>query len=90
MLEEEESIPTFEHPPNWNQLEKQEKADIVSKLSCMSDFSSHYFKEAISQNAVVVEQQENEISQSDKEAISIMGSISLDNVKYMELGTRKN
>ena len=56
----------------------------------MSDFSSHYFKEATLQIAVIEEQQENEFPQSDKEVISIMGSISLDDVKHMEAGTSKN
>ena len=27
MVEEEEVNPIFEHPPNWNQLNVQEKAD---------------------------------------------------------------
>ena len=60
------------------------------KLSCVSDFSSHYFKETSSQNAVIEEQQENEFPQSDKDVISTMGSINLDDIKHMEAGTSKN
>ena len=49
MIEEEDVNPTFEHPPNWNQLNLQEKADLIVidnmvKLICIADFSSHYFK----------------------------------------------
>ena len=40
--------------------------------------------------AVEDEQQEKEISQSDKEVISIMGLISLDEAEHMEAGTSKN
>ena len=54
MVEEEESNPTFEHPPNWSQLNSQEKADLIVinnmiKLICVSDFSLQYFKEVSSQ-----------------------------------------
>ena len=50
MIEKEDVNPMFEHPPNWNQLNLQEKADLIvinnmMKLICMADFSSHYFKE---------------------------------------------
>ena len=61
MVEGEKSNPTFEHPPNWSQLNRQEKAYNVIKLSCRSDFSSCYFKEATLQNTVIEEQQESEI-----------------------------
>ena len=49
MVEEEENNPTFEHPPNWNDLNSQEKADLIVinnmiKLICVADISSHYFK----------------------------------------------
>ena len=49
-IEEEETNHTFEHPPNWNQLSTQQKADLIIiknmiKLICVADFSSHYFKE---------------------------------------------
>ena len=61
MVEEEESNPTFEHPPNRSQLNSQEKADLIVinnmiKLICVSDFSSHYFKEDSSLNASIEEQ----------------------------------
>ena len=61
MVEEEESVPTFEHPPNWSQLSSQEKADLIVinnmiKLICVSDFSSHYFKEVSSLNVAIEEQ----------------------------------
>ena len=45
MVEREDSNPTSKHPPNWSQLNMQEKADSVSKISCMSNVSSHYFNE---------------------------------------------
>ena len=53
MIEEEETNHTFEHPPNWNQLTAQQKADLIVinnmiKLICVADFSSHYFKEVSS------------------------------------------
>ena len=61
MVEEEENNPTFEHPPNWTQLNSQEKADLIVmnniiKLLCVADFSSHYFKEVSSINASIEEQ----------------------------------
>ena len=53
MVEEENTKYTFEHPPNWNKLTTQEKADLIVinnmiKLICVADFSSHYFKEVSS------------------------------------------
>ena len=53
MIEAEDSNPTFEHPPNWDNLDNQEKADLIVinnmiKLICVDDFSSHYFKEVSS------------------------------------------
>ena len=90
MVEGEKSNPTFKHPPNLSHLNRQEKADNMIKLLCMSDFSSHYFKEASLQKAVIEEQQENEFPQSDKEVMSTMGSINLDDVQHMEAGTSKN
>ena len=61
-VEEEESVPTFKHPPNWSQLSSQEKADLIIinnmiKLICVSDFSSRYFKEVSSLNIAIEEQQ---------------------------------
>ena len=69
IVEEEESVPTFEHPPNWSQLSSQEKADLIVinnmiKLICVSDFSSHYFKEVSSLN-VAIEEQLNKDSRLD-------------------------
>ena len=96
MVEEEESNPTFEHPPNWSQLNSQEKADLIIinsmiKLTCVSDFSLQYFKEASSQNALIKEQQENKSPQSDKEVIiSIMRSINLDDVEHIDANTSIN
>ena len=53
MVKEEDTNHTFEHPPNWNQLTTQEKADLIVinnmiKLICVANFSSHYFKEVSS------------------------------------------
>ena len=53
MVEGEDTNHIFEHPPNWNQLTTQEKADLIVinnmiKLICVADFSSHYFKEGSS------------------------------------------
>ena len=53
MVEEEDTKHTFEHPPNWNKLTTQEKADLIVinnmiKLVCVADFSSHNFKEVSS------------------------------------------
>ena len=45
MVEKEESNPTSKHPPNWSQLNTQEKADSMSKISCMSNVNSHHSKE---------------------------------------------
>ena len=50
MIEEEDLSATFEHPENWDQLNIQEKADLIVKndmvkLICVADFSTHYFKE---------------------------------------------
>ena len=60
MVEEEENNPTLEYPPNWNHLNSQEKAELIVinnmiKLICVSDFSSHYFKEVSSLNASIEE-----------------------------------
>ena len=91
MVEEEESNPTVEHPPNWSQLNGQEKADLIIKLICVSDFSLNYFKKVSSQNASIEEQQENESPQSDKEVIiSIMRSINLDDVEHIDANTSNN
>ena len=69
MIEEEDVNPTFEHPPNWNPLNVQEKADLIVinnmiKLICMADFSSHYFKEVSSLN-IAIEEQLNKDSRLD-------------------------
>ena len=61
MVEKEEINPTFEDPSNWNQLNSQEKADLIVinnmiKLICVSDFSLHYFKEVSSLNNSIEEQ----------------------------------
>jgi len=53
MIEKEETNHTFEHPPNWNQLTTQQKADLIVinnmiKLICVAYFSFHYFKEVSS------------------------------------------
>ena len=41
-IEQEEAKPTFEHPENWNQLNLQEKANLIIldniiKLACIDD-----------------------------------------------------
>ena len=64
MVEKEEKVPTFEYPTNWSQLSSQDKADLIVinnmiKLICVSDFSSHYFKEVSSLN-ITIEEQLNE------------------------------
>ncbi len=61
MIEEEDVNATFEHPENWNQLNLQEKADLIVinnmvKLICIADFSSHYFKEVSSLSTNMEEQ----------------------------------
>ena len=61
MIEEEDINHTFEHPPNWNQLTTQHKADLtvinnMIKLICVADFSSHYFKEVLSLSTDIEEQ----------------------------------
>ena len=69
MVEKEEKVPTFEHPTDWSQLSSQEKEDLIIinnmiKLICVSDFSSHYFKEVSSLN-VAIEEQLNKDSRLD-------------------------
>ena len=69
MVEEEETNPTFNHPPNWNKLSSQEKADLVLinymiKHICVADFSSHYFKE-FSSLSTTIEQVLNKDSRLD-------------------------
>ena len=69
MVEKEEKVPTFEHPTNWSQLSSQDKADLIVinnmiRLICVSDFSSHYFKEVSSLN-VAIEEQLNKDSRLD-------------------------
>ena len=61
MIEEEDLSATFEHPENWDQLNLQEKADLIVinnmvKLICVADFSSHYFKEVSSLSTSIDEQ----------------------------------
>ena len=56
MVEEDNNDPTFKHPPNWTQLNGQEKADLIVinniiKLICVANFSPYYFKEVSSLNA---------------------------------------
>ena len=58
MIQAEDTNSTFEHPPNWDSLSNQEKADLIvinnmSKLICMAYFSSHYFKEVSSQSTSI-------------------------------------
>ena len=72
MIEEEDVNPTFEHPSNWNQLNLQEKADLIVinnmvKLICIADFSSHYFKE-VSSLSTSIEEQLNKDSRLDVNA----------------------
>ena len=72
MIEEEDVNPTFEHPPNWIQLNLQEKADLIVinnmiKLICVTDFSSHFFKE-ISLLSISIEAQLNKDSRLDVNA----------------------
>ena len=69
MIEEEEINPTFAHPPNWNKLSSQEKADILVinntiNLICVADLSSHYFKDIFSLS-IEVEQILNKDSRLD-------------------------
>ena len=71
-IEQEEAKPTFEHPENWNQLNLQEKADLIIinnmvKLICVADFSSHYFKE-VSSLSTRIEEQLNKDSRLDVNA----------------------
>ena len=61
MIEEEDVNATFEHPENWNQLNLQEKADLIVinnmvKLICIANFSSYYFKEVSSLGTSIQEQ----------------------------------
>ena len=72
MVEEEENKPTFKHPPNWTQLNSQEKAELLVinnmiKLICVADFSSHYFKDVSSLN-IAIEEQLNKDSRLDVNA----------------------
>ena len=72
MIEEEDVNATFEHPENWNQLNLQEKADLIVinnmvKLICIADFSSHYFKE-VSSLSTSIEEQLNKDSRLDVNA----------------------
>ena len=72
MIEEEDVNPMFEHPQNWNQLNLQEKADLIVinnmiKLICVADFSSHYFKE-VSSLSTSIEEQLNKDSRLDVNA----------------------
>ena len=69
MIEEEDLSATFEHPENWDQLNLQEKADLIVinnmvKLICVADFSSHYFKE-VSSLSTRIEEQLNKDSRLD-------------------------
>ena len=69
MIKEEDVNLTFEHPSNWNQLNLQEKADLIVinnmvKLICIADFSSHYFKE-VSSLSTSIEEQLNKDSRLD-------------------------
>ena len=65
MVEEEETNQTFENPPDWNQLNTQQKADLIDinnmiKLICVANFSSHFFKEVLSLSTKIEEQLSNE------------------------------
>ena len=69
MIESEDNNPTFNHPPNWKELSEQDRADLIiinniSKLICVADFSSHYFKE-ISSLSKMIEQILNKDSRLD-------------------------
>ena len=60
------------HPENWDQLNLQEKADLIVinnmvKLICVADFSSHYFKE-VSSLSTRIEEQLNKDSRLDVNA----------------------
>ena len=72
MIEAEDNNPTFEHPPNWDSLNIQGKANLIVinnmiKLICVADFSSHYFKE-VSSLSTSVEQVLNKDSRLDIKA----------------------
>ena len=72
MIEKEDINATFEHLENWNQLNLQEKADLIVinnmvKLICIADFSSHYFKE-VSSLSTSIEEQLNKDSRLDVNA----------------------
>ena len=72
MIEEEDLSATFEHQENWDQLNLQEKADLIVinnmvKLICVADFSSHYFKE-VSSLSIRIEEQLNKDSRLDVNA----------------------
>ena len=72
MMEAEENNPNFYHPPNWDQLTDEQKADLLVianqiKLFCVADFSSHYFKE-ISSLSKFVEDVLNKDSRLDGNA----------------------
>ena len=72
MVEAEEKKPTFSHPPDWDQLTDEQKADLLVianmiKLLCVADFSSHYFKE-ISSLSQFVEDTFNKDSRLDRNA----------------------
>ena len=62
----------------------------LAQLKEIKSQVDNYKSIASTKKAVEDEQQEKEISQSDKEVISMMGSISLDKVEHMEASTSKN
>ena len=69
MVEEEDEKPTFQHPPNWNEITTEEKAELLVianqlKIISVADFSSHYFKE-ISSLSNFVEETLNKDSRLD-------------------------
>ena len=73
MIEDEETNQTFEHRPDWNQLNTQEKADLIVinnmiKLIYVANFSSHYFKE-VSSLSTDIEKQLNKYTRLDVNAL---------------------
>ena len=72
MIEEEDVNPKLKHPPNWNQLNLQEKVDLIVindmiKLISVADFSSHYFRE-VSSLSTKIEEELNKDSRLDVNA----------------------
>ena len=52
IVEPEENNPNFKYPPNWKDLSKQDKANLIVisnmiKLICVADLSSHYSRKSL-------------------------------------------